>query len=85
MSAALKISRDEELNHITSEQISSLKSRKWLTAEEAAEYLRLPSVGMVRYLVCERRIPFYKLGRSLRFKASDLDSVIESSRVLRRI
>ena len=85
MGANLKKPRDEELNHITSSKNPFFEKSQWLTAEEAAEYLRLPSVGMIRYLVCERRIPFYKLGRSLRFKASDLDSVIESSRILRRI
>ncbi len=52
----------------------------WLTADEAAEYLRLPSVGMLRVLVCKREVPFHKLGRRLRFKKMDLDRLLESSR-----
>lgn len=52
----------------------------WLNANEAAEYLRLPSVGMLRVLVCERRVPFHKLGRRLRFKRVDLDRFLETSR-----
>ena len=52
----------------------------WLTANEAAEYLRLPSVGALRVLVCRRGIPFHKLGRRLRFKKVDLDRVLETSR-----
>lgn len=52
----------------------------WLTANEAAQYLRLPSVGALRVLVCKRRIPFHKLGRRLRFKKVELDRLLESSR-----
>ncbi len=81
-----KDSRENTLNSITSKEQSFFdKQSKWLTAKEAASYLRLPSVGMVRYLVCERRIPFYKLGRSLRFKVCDLDALLESSKIHRRI
>jgi excisionase family DNA binding protein len=52
----------------------------WLTSNEAAHYLRLPSVGALRVLVCKRRVPFHKLGRSLRFKKVELDRLLESSR-----
>ena len=52
----------------------------WLTANEAAEYLRLPSVGMFRVLVCKRQIPLHKLGRRLRFRKIELDRLIETSR-----
>lgn len=52
----------------------------WLTSNEATEYLRLPSVGALRVLVCKRKIPFHKLGRSLRFKKSELDRLLEDSR-----
>lgn len=62
----------------------SLKISKWINAEEAARYLKLSSVGVLRNLVYEKRIPYYKLGRLLRFKISDLDQVIEASRIERR-
>jgi excisionase family DNA binding protein len=52
----------------------------WLTSNEAADYLRLPSVGALRVLVCKRRVPFHKLGRSLRFKRAELDRLLEASR-----
>lgn len=52
----------------------------WLTSREAAEYLRLPSVGALRVLVCKRQIPFHKLGRNLRFKKTELDRLLETSR-----
>lgn len=53
----------------------------WLTSKEAAEYLRLPSVGVLRWLVSQRRVPFRKLGRSLRFKKSELDRLLEASAI----
>jgi excisionase family DNA binding protein len=52
----------------------------WLTSNEAAQYLRLPSVGALRVLVCKRRVPFHKLGRNLRFKKAELDRLMEASR-----
>lgn len=52
---------------------------KWLTSREATEYLRLPSVGALRQLVYRRRIPFSKMGRSLRFNRHELDRFLESS------
>jgi len=60
------------------------KNLKWLTAQEAKEYLRLKSVEVLRNMVCQRRIPSYKLGRNLRFKVSELDAVLEASRKERR-
>jgi excisionase family DNA binding protein len=53
----------------------------WLTSNEAAEYLRLPSVGALRVLVWKRQLPFHKLGRSLRFKRAELDRLLEVSRI----
>lgn len=51
---------------------------KWLTSREATEYLRLPSVGALRQLVYRRRIPFSKMGRSLRFNRRELDRFLET-------
>ena len=51
-----------------------------LTIEEVALYLHLTKVavyGMVR----RREIPFYKIGRRLRFKQNDLDSWLEGQKV----
>jgi hypothetical protein len=35
----------------------------------------------VRRLVAERRIPFYRLGRSVRLRLADVDALVESGRV----
>lgn len=59
---------------------SFFESLTWLTAVEAAAYLRLPSVGALRILVCRRRVPFHKFGGRLRFKRQELDRLLEISR-----
>lgn len=51
----------------------------WLTSNEAAAYLRLPTVGALRVLVCRRKVPFHKLGRSLRFNRNELDRLLKAS------
>jgi len=51
----------------------------WLTSNEAAAYLRLPTVGALRVLVCRRKVPFHKLGRSLRFNRAELDILLRTS------
>lgn len=51
----------------------------WLTSNEAAAYLRLPTVGALRVLVCRRKVPFHKLGRNLRFNRNELDRLLKAS------
>lgn len=51
-----------------------------LTLEQAAQYLNV-SERYMRRLVAERRVPFHKIGRLLRFLASDLDDLLEAGRV----
>jgi len=65
-------------------QLRFFENLKWLTAKEAAEYLRLSSVECLRNLVYKGKIPKYHLGRHLRFKVSDLDRVLEASSNQRR-
>ena len=51
-----------------------------LTLEEAAQYLNM-SPRFMRRAAAERRVAFIKVGRSVRFKITDLDEWIEESRV----
>ncbi|MBS1982750.1 MAG: helix-turn-helix domain-containing protein [Bdellovibrionales bacterium] len=62
-------------NNVTSNELF-FESSRWLTAKEAADYLGLASVGVLRNWVSQGRVRFYKLGRSLRFRISDLDLLI---------
>ncbi len=49
-----------------------------LTVPEAAALLRLkPST--IRAWVCQRKIPFVKLGRLVRIKRSDAEALIQAS------
>ena len=46
-----------------------------LSVKEAACYLKI-AVWTLRHWVCQRKIPFVKLGRLVRFRQSDLDAYI---------
>ena len=50
------------------------------TVSQAAEYMGV-TVRFVRRLVAERRIPFYRLGRLVRLKKTDIDEFINAGRV----
>lgn len=57
----------------------------WLTSEEARIYLRLSSKEALRQLVYRGvLVQPYRIGRSIRFKKSELDTFIESSRLQKR-
>lgn len=64
----------------------SFDGADWLSAKEAAIYLRIlredgsPCVERMRNLACSGRIPFYKPFGRLLFKKSELTTLIESSR-----
>jgi excisionase family DNA binding protein len=51
-----------------------------LDVDTAATYLGV-TPRFVRRLVAERRIPFVKIGRYVRFEIPDLDRFIEAGRV----
>ena len=51
-----------------------------LTISEVAELLKL-SVSTVRRLQRQRKIPFVRVGRSIRFARSDLAAYLEKRRV----
>lgn len=65
---------------------------RYLTAQQATDFLGLPSVGALRAFLYRRRkkgfpVPTYRLGRNLRFKQLDLENAlsVEASRTLRRV
>jgi excisionase family DNA binding protein len=51
-----------------------------VNVQQAAQYLAV-SVSTLYGWVYQRRIPFVKVGRALRFDVSDLDRFIESNRI----
>lgn len=49
---------------------------EWLTADEAATYLGLPSRRALYQRVRRGQVPVHGFGRSLRFHKSELDGVL---------
>lgn len=56
------------------------ETRSLVDVAEAAAYLTT-SEHFIRRLVRERRVPFYKVGRMVRFDLNDLDAFILTGRV----
>jgi excisionase family DNA binding protein len=52
---------------------------KLITPEELAEILNM-SKASVHRLVSKRVLPFYKIGGSLRFKVSDIESYLKDAK-----
>lgn len=59
---------------------TSLSDKYILTPEEAAEFLGV-SLRTIRYWVAQRKVPYFHLGRFIRFKPTDLTAFLESGRV----
>jgi excisionase family DNA binding protein len=57
-----------------------MTDRRLVTVNVAAQYLSV-SVSTLYGWVYQRRIPFVKVGRALRFDIVDLDNFIEVSRI----
>jgi excisionase family DNA binding protein len=60
--------------------IDSGSNFELLTIEEVAEYFRV-SVSAIRRLQQARVLPFVKIGGSLRFQRTDLESFLKQQRV----
>jgi len=50
-----------------------------LTAQEAADYLRIP-IGSLYVRISKKQLPCTRLGRLLRFKKSELDRLLAANR-----
>ena len=53
--------------------------REWMTAAEAADYLRLPSVNALYQRVARGQVKAQRLGRQMRFRRRDLDSLMRAA------
>lgn len=52
---------------------------EWLTAAEAANYLRLPSVNALYQRVARGQVKALRLGRQMRFRRRDLDGLMRAA------
>lgn len=50
-----------------------------LTQSQAAEYLGVSEKKLERDRWCERRIPYVKMGRHVRYRATDILAYVESN------
>lgn len=54
---------------------------RWMSAAEAVEHLRLPSLGAIYKLVKRGKLPYTRLGRNIRFDRFALDKLLERASV----
>jgi excisionase family DNA binding protein len=57
----------------------SLKTREWLTTEQAADYLGL-SKGALRNMTSNGQVPYHKLGRRNRYSVVELRQLLLSQK-----
>lgn len=60
--------------------MGSSDSEQWLTAQQAADRMAV-SLRFIRRLTSERRIPFTRIGRHVRIKATDVDAFMAAGKV----
>ncbi|ABC81236.1 helix-turn-helix domain-containing protein [Anaeromyxobacter dehalogenans] len=53
-----------------------MRTPEWMTAAEAASYLRLPSVKALYTRVARGQVKALRLGRRMRFRRRDLDALM---------
>lgn len=73
------MSIEERLERL--ERILILSSKEALNASECALMLGITE-GRVRHLACEKAIPYYKQGKSLYFRKSEIEDWMLKHRVL---
>jgi excisionase family DNA binding protein len=64
---------------VTGEQGGMASVGEWLTAAEAAAYLRFPTVDALYQAVHRGQVPVHHLGRRLRFRRSELDTRLKAA------
>jgi excisionase family DNA binding protein len=56
-----------------------MRALEWMTATEAADYLRLPSVNALYQRVARGQVKALRLGRQMRFRRRDLDALMRAA------
>ena len=63
-------------NRIAREPVSSLENVRWLTTNEAAQYLRV-SISSLKTMIYRGQVRAHKLGRRNRFLIDELERLIK--------
>ena len=70
------------LDHINFGQNSSVSAHRWLTTQQAAEYLGCSRAFLDQDRVTRlHAIPYSRLGRHIRYDRNDLDAYLVSQKV----
>ena len=75
MSAAARIGVANEAAQVPVSRVMT----EWLTAAEAAQYLRLPSTNALYQRVARGQMKTLRLGRQMRFRRRDLDALMRTA------
>jgi excisionase family DNA binding protein len=54
-----------------------MRGHEWMTAAEAADYLRLPTTNALYQRVARGQVKPLRLGRQMRFRRRDLDALMD--------
>jgi excisionase family DNA binding protein len=73
MSAAKKLGDVAVPAHAANEPMGAYE---WMTAAEAADYLRLPTTNALYQRVARGQVKALRLGRQMRFQRRDLDALM---------
>ncbi len=60
--------------------MSQMEIEKWISLDEAAEFLGIKPVTLRKWIKTKEDIPAHKLGRLWKFKCSELDEWVKSGR-----
>lgn len=59
---------------------NSAVNEKWISLEEAAEYLGIKPVTIRSWIRNNKDIPAHKIGKKWKFKCSELDAWVKSGK-----
>lgn len=60
--------------------VMEIVNEKWISIEEAAEYLGIRPVTVRDWIKKEKGIPAHKIGKKWKFKYSELDEWVKSGK-----
>lgn len=67
------------MNALSAKTAAPKLASQWFTAEEAAEYLRIPTTKALYQRVARGQMKALRLGRQFRFRRGDLDALMRPS------
>lgn len=60
--------------------MNEVSNEKWISIEEAAEYLGIKPITVRDWIKKRKGIPAHKIGKKWKFKCSELDAWVKSGK-----